>query len=519
MIVNYSLFCSSLSLLSFASIIQASGQNKSEARPNMLIIMADQLNPGVLSCYGGKVPTPNIDRLAREGAMFINSICTYPVSSPSRASMITGQYVHKHGIIHNCMKIDYPMVSSPSTEECIVNADITAEKILNTAGYNTHHYGKWHLTQETPSYYPDMYGEHLQYAKEMKYVFDSVINTSSDQKMNWYNWQLPVEISDEINGIRDSLKNLWGKEFPYSDFVTKIGRLKFSSDQLFDYQVARRTSEFILNNQEKSFMVTCSFNMPHDPNVIQNPYYDLFDPDEIKLPENFDAIEPYFNNNWSRKMIKDMGEPALREFMRIYYGSVKFLDDQVGLILEALRRSDQIRNTVIVFTSDHGDMCGSHGMFWKSTTSFYNEVVKVPLVIWLPEKIKPARYTLPVSLVDLMPTLLDIAHQSIPSSCQGTNLLPLLTGEENENKYPQFVFCERLSPNPGNIRKMEPGNKGAYMVMSKSGKYIEYEDGKRFFYDLNNDPGETTNQIINSEYQGEISVFTQELKRWLQSTK
>ena len=175
-------------------------------RPNIVLIMADQLTPGVLSCYGGPVSTPNLDRLANEGVLFTNAVCNFPISSPSRASLITGQYPHKHGIIHNCMNVDYPMMPGPPTEECINNNDITTEKILNNAGYDTHQYGKWHLTQDKLSYYPDMYGEHLNYAFEMKSFFDSVRLTPRDTWMNWYEWALPVSQTSAYLNATSSLK-------------------------------------------------------------------------------------------------------------------------------------------------------------------------------------------------------------------------------------------------------------------------------------------------------------------------
>ena len=124
-------------------------------RPNVLLIMCDQLNAGVLGCYGGQVPTPNIDRIAREGVRFDNAVCPTPFCSPTRASIVTGQYPHAHGIVTNVNRRDYPAIRSPATEEGIKAADVTTEKLLHGAGYSTHHYGKWHLLDEDLPYYED----------------------------------------------------------------------------------------------------------------------------------------------------------------------------------------------------------------------------------------------------------------------------------------------------------------------------------------------------------------------------
>jgi choline-sulfatase len=163
-------------------------------------------------------------------------------------------------------------------------------------------------------------------------------------------------------------------------------------------------------------------------------------------------------------------------------------------------------------------MAGAHGMVWKSTSAFFNEVVRVPLIIRFPSAIKPAKFEVPVSLVDLMPTILDFTGFSVPESCQGHSLVNLLSGKEKEEDHYQYAFCERIGANKSNVRKMNEGWKGAFMVMDKKGKYIEYPDGTRFFYNLVKDPYETVNEYNNQEYSAEISRYNKELKEWLTRT-
>lgn len=486
--------------------------------PNILIIMADQLTPRVLSCYGGPVHTPNLDKLANEGVLFTNAVCTFPVCSPSRASLITGQYPHKHGIFHNCMKIDYPMVPSPATEECLNNNDITTEKILHGVGYSTHQYGKFHLTQDELSYFPDQYGEHLHYAIEMKSFFDSVQFTPRESWMNWYDWALPVSQTTEFLDAISSVKTDWENR-TNGDFVLKMGRLRMPLEDNYDYRTASKTIAAIEQGSGAPFMITCSFNTPHDPNVTPSPYYEMFNPENIMLPENYDAIDAYFSKNWSTEIANGMGEQGVREFLRTYYGNVKLIDDQVGRILQALEKKGISDQTIIVFTADHGDMTGSHGMVWKSTSAFYNEVVKVPLIIRFPQQIKPDRFSVPVSLVDIMPTLLDFTGQSTPSSCQGSSLFNLITGKEKEkHRYP-YAFCERVSANPGRVRQMRDNWTGSFMIMSETAKYIEHADGKCFFYDLKKDPGESRNEYDNPKYSKKIKALKLEMEKWIERTR
>src|SRR5690606_2112146 len=113
------------------------------------------LNPSVLSAYGGPVATPNLNRLAASGVLFRNATCPTPFCSPSRASLITGLYPHTHGLVHNVMRIDYPARPRPPTEEGIRNSDVLYDSVLQRSGYSTHHYGKWHLSGEPMSCYPD----------------------------------------------------------------------------------------------------------------------------------------------------------------------------------------------------------------------------------------------------------------------------------------------------------------------------------------------------------------------------
>ncbi|MBM4090145.1 MAG: DUF229 domain-containing protein [Planctomycetes bacterium] len=131
-------------------------------------------------------------------------------------------------------------------------------------------------------------------------------------------------------------------------------------------RVADKTVECIKRAGAAPLLVTCSFNAPHDPNVVTSPYYEMFDPATIVLPQNGDVREPRHEMSWSRQMVVGLGEPGLREFLRIYYASVKMLDDQIGRVLTALEETGRLDRTAVVFTADHGDIARMVEAIWKT---------------------------------------------------------------------------------------------------------------------------------------------------------
>lgn len=486
------------------------------ARPDILVFMCDQLNAGVLSCYGGQVPTPNIDALAQTGVRFSSAVCPTPFCSPSRASMITGVYPHSHGITYNVNKRDYPAISSPDTEEGIWCEDITTDRLLHEEGYETHHYGKFHLMDDTLPYYPDMFGEHHEYEKIMRDTFEQVRSRDPSEWMDWYDWILPVKQSTEFAEAAAAVRDRW-EGTRLDEFIAKMGMLELPWERTFDYMTAERTVQMLEKECTGPRMITCSFNYPHDPNVVPERYYSMFDPSEVSLPANYETLEERFEGDRSRRILKDLGETGVREFSRIYFGCVKMIDDLVGRVMDGLERSGRLDNTIVVFTADHGDMCGGHGMVWKSTSSFYEEVVRVPLIIRFPGKCAPRVAESPVNLTDIMPTLLEAAGAEVPAHVEGVSMWPMICGDKKWQDFPEYTFSERLAVSPDHSRAIGPERDGHFMIRSRDWKFCRYSTGEEFLYSLRDDPGETADVSGVKTYTAVKETLAAELDRWLAS--
>ena len=463
-------------------------------RPNILLILCDQLCARVLQIYGGPVPTPNLARLAAAGIRFDAAYCHAPICSPSRASILTGQYPHRHGLVGNVFRIDYPAIGGPPEEEGIDQRDVTTEGILAEQGYDTRYVGKWHDSGTIPSCYQTMYREHAEYAGEMQAYFDTVASGPREGYVDWYGWKLPVRVSDSFRSTTRNIPEKWRLAPRLNDFYAKIGILDMPIEQVYDYRIATKCAEAI-RQADRPFMLTCSFNMPHDPNVVPARYYDAVDPAWIQADAS-KFCDDLYQQDLSRDIPKHAGDAFLREFLHVYYAAILMVDDQIGRILNALDERGDDQETILVFTADHGDMAGGHGMFWKSTNSFYDEIARVPLIIAAPGCSAGGHYDKPVELVDLMPTLLELCGIVPPDGIDGESLVPVLSGQEAEK---QVAVCERLRPAPGNRRIRRTGDSD-FNFMFRQGRYkyvLHHEKDRqaRLLFDLEADPAEDHNLI------------------------
>jgi len=412
-----------------------------------------------------------MDRIGREGVRFDNATCVTPYCSPSRASIITGVYPHTHGILSN--------VSPGRNKQAPLDqgAFPNTETILHGKGWATAHRGKWHLgdkgdfdcyqswdyAAKTNREYRDFLAEHLPAAQFAHHP-------SPGKYLG-----RPVEMIPVVEKGYHEFHAIPNMRVAY---ISIIGRSLVPPELLPETQITNQVLELIDRHADESFMITASWSPPHDLWVIPEPYYSLVDRNEIELPGSTDL--PEWDQRGPSKRLGDiMGPEGIREYAAIYHGMVKYIDDQLGRVLKKLDELGLADETLVIFTTDHGDMVGAHGCIGKSIYSFYDDLVRIPLVMRLPGRIQPGRVVdQPVSQIDFMPTILDYVGLRVPEKIHGRSMRPLVEGRHVE--WRDHAFCQRAD--------------AGRMLRTERYKLV-YRPKPRVvaLYDLENDPHEDRN--------------------------
>ncbi|TWU40621.1 sulfatase family protein [Novipirellula artificiosorum] len=438
-------------------------EETSVVQPNILFIITDQQYIEAMSAAGNPyVKTPAMDSLAARGMRFTKSYCTYPVCTPSRASLVTSLMPHEMGILSNNI--------CPGIPQDIPNMG----DLFRKAGYRTAWAGKWHV----PAPYPGF-------------------------------------MTGPRSGIPgfDVLK----LDGPVHRSIPSTGPGMGS-----DPTTTKATLDFLDQPQDRPFLLVCSLLNPHD--ICEYPR----EPDNYPappaasklppLPANFEAIqnEPSLLAAVRQRQQKaKVGtrrdtEIQWREYRWAYYHLTEVVDSLISQVLKKLDQSPYADNTLIIFTSDHGEMAGSHQLRTKSY--MYEEATAVPLIVCPPIKTSAAvdKQHL-VSGLDILPTMCDYAGISIPESFEGVSLRPLL---ENTKTGRQDAWRDYLVLEINDRTEVR-------MVRSDRYKYIVYAKGeiREQLFDLESDPGETSNLAQNPERKEIIETHRNMLRQWIHQTK
>ena len=438
--------------------------------------MTDQQRWDCVGANGNEqIRTPNLDRLAGEGANFTHMFVQSPVCVPSRVSFFTGQYPHAHR-----NRVNYTPLS---------RSEVLMQARLKQAGYATAAIGKLH-------YWPPTVLEAKRTGFDFVELHDGV--PSLDRFSDYARWRKEHDPQAKAFRYRALAKN-----------IIEPGKNPFRAaiaDQFSDTRwVGNRTRHYLklLVKADKPFFLFSSFWKPHSPFETCVPFDRMYDDVAIRLPEplTLDYIKrlpvPLKKLILHGTPRHDMDRERLLWIYRSYYGAISHIDREVGLILDALKETGQAENTIVVFSSDHGDQLLEHGLMGKNC--FFEASVRVPLMIRFPGRVKPAKYDELVESVDLLPTLFELAGLPEPYENQGRSLVPLIAKSDRKYIAREAVFSENIIPEVitgGSFDFFFEKGKGikgvrhpdAKMVRTRRWKYNYYPEGYAELYDLKTDP-------------------------------
>ena len=447
-----------------------------------------------MAAYGNDwAVTPHLNRLAEESFVFRNAYCAQPVCTPSRASILTGLCPHNHGCITNNIAL---------SKEAKTLAEMLPDE------YRCSYYGKWHLGDEIVP----------------QRGFTDWISTEDESYRPYYSRPALLEGRSNYHHYLVRKGFFMDREAPDGG---RIFSRPFAAGLAEPFTKAgflgKETARFLKENLgDHPFFLSVNFLEPHPP--MFGPLNDLYDPEDIPVAESFLQPPPgnagtLLRGAHNRKMgdgekiIKFMHYPLKTEWdwRRIaanYYGLVSLVDRAVGEILKALEESGQADNTIVVFTSDHGEMLGEHLLLGKGL--FFESSAKIPLLIRVPWLTRAQQVIEgAVSQVDLAPTLLDLVGAAIPVGLDGRSRLPVLQGRESLND--NYVVIEWNNPN---MRAEEARS----IVSPDRWKLNLYVDDRNELYDLRTDPAELRNQYDDPNQRSRIREMRGHFAAWQKST-
>lgn len=432
---------------------------KVRRRPNFIFIMSDDHAAHALSCYGSKIAkTPNLDRLAREGAMFTNCFVTNSLCAPSRATILTGKYAHAHGVLTNAHSLD------PKT--------VTFPQLLQRAGYLTAIVGKWHLKIQ-----PKGFHYWCVLPGQGRYFNPEFVEMGKRKVYKGYVTEVITDLCIEF------LKRTKGRPFCllcHHKAVHRPWRPPPKYARLFEGVEIPYPETF-----DDDYKNRASAAAHADMRIADMPDY------KSEMPK---GLSPEERKKWN-----------YQRFIKDYLRTLKSLDENVGRLLEALDKLGLAENTVVFYTSDNGFFLGDHG--WFDKRFMYEESIRVPLLVRYPEEVRPGTKIPHIVLnVDFAPTILDYAGLPIPKDVQGRSIRPLLRGQSPKNWRTAMYYHYYEYPGPHWVLPH-------YGIRTERYKLIHYyTTGEWELFDLKRDPHEMRNVYHDPAYADVVRKLKAELE-------
>jgi choline-sulfatase len=441
-------------------------------QPNILYIMADQLAAPQLKMYNknSQIKTPNLDKLAERAVVFDAGYCNSPLCAPSRMAMVTGQLPSKISAYDN---------ASPIPEDTPTYAHY-----LRSKNYECILGGKMHFI-----------GEQL-HGYEARLTADIY----------------PADLGWSVNWDEPETRLEW---YHNSSSILQAGPCVSSNQLDYDEEVMYKADRYLRSyvrqapNDRRPFCLTVSLTHPHDPYTIEHKYWDMYEDVDIDLPEVNIAKEDQDPHSKRLQHVCDLEDydftpDQIKKAKRAYYGAVSYVDDNVGKLLDTLKRCGLDDNTIIIFSGDHGDMLGERGLWYKM--SYFESSARVPMLFSYPKLWAPARVSQNVSTLDILPTLVDIVGGQLDPDLpmDGVSIVPHLEGRGTNDT----VFAEYMGE--GTIAPM-------MMIRRGDWKYITCPADPDMLYNLSSDPKELVNLADSKDAETQVAfkAFVAEAKaKW-----
>lgn len=421
--------------------------------PNILLLMADQLSAKALPSYGNPlVQAPNLAELGTRSVVFDSAYCNFPICAPSRFSMLSGRLPHSIEAYDNASEF---IASTP-----------TMAHYLRHAGYRTILCGKMHFI-----------------GPDQLHGYEERLTTDI----------YPADFAWTPDWRRGPSHRPTGVSMrPVVEAGPCIRSMQIDYDDEVEYRAVQRIYDLARAPEQQPFFLTVSYTHPHPPFVAPQRHWDRYRHEDIDMPrvgeipyEQLDEHSRWLYVAHAQDQY-NVTQEHVRQARHAYYAMVSYVDEKIGSVLRTLQETGLDRNTVVVFASDHGEMLGERGMWFKQC--FFEDSVRVPLMVSMPGHLSPARVQANVSLVDLLPTFLDLANSSGAATLSaidpldGLSLMPLMDG--SESGLDRVVISEYSS---------EGVCAASRMVRQGRYKYIYTYGLSPMLFDLQNDPDEMVN--------------------------
>ena len=480
-------------------------------KPNVLIIMTDQHRSDYMGCVGLEdwngnkpAPTPNIDKIASRGIRFENAYCAYPVCLASRSAMLTGLYAHTTG--------------ADTNQDILDRRYRTMAHHFSAHGYYTALAGKMHFNNACNhgfEFYMSINDWLMYLGPKAQHYADEI--ASHQLSPGFYN-----TVDDDGAGFPD-LRNVWidGKS-PWIGHVKSLPPENFASslaeEDHMESFIARESVKFIEKNENRPFFLIASFMKPHTPFHPPAKYAAMYTAESIKLKDPGDLSGYPEHIRKASENFSRIPELNRKSAIAGYLGNLAFVDTCIGYLYNSLERLGLLENTIVVYTSDHGEMDGDHG--WYQKFCLFDPSVKTPMIVSMPgcydQGLVSRRL---INQIGLYPTLADLTNtapvnpvplapmENAPVTLDSKSWAEKVLHPHEEDSAEDEVFAEFRVKNTSHSE---------FMVRDKKYKYIYYKTGGDVLFDLENDPGEFVNLAKKEGFDDVINAMRRRLKKYVE---